>query len=404
MPESTNCPFCNAAIPVPVADPVSGKIHCPRCDEAFTARTRSAAVSGPAEPMIGKEVERHREARQPSGWRSPKGLIIGAVLFVILGAAAGLGINYWKRDKNQQPPHAQIETAKPVAPADMPGLCYLPAGTDSVIAVQFRPLLAALPDGQTKDPRALLGWIGLPAEALNALEKILPIGLEQIDQLVLGLKLKDGGLLKQIVLVVHTREAFSMPALVNKLKAKEQKSGDRTTYLAPGTPKFPLDLHLSAPNDRVLVVALEAKDIESPREGVEHLAPRLVEIARNQFAPDTYFWAVLDSERWEVLGLFLLGLAPEQRQAVEKLNISLSVVRTVTLAVRVEPEPALIVWFEFKSESAAQEFRAYVSGRLNYDGANVAIGGAGNRVMVQTPIQSGELRSLMQKLLPPVKK
>ncbi len=401
MPASTTCPFCNAVIASPAADLTTGKIHCLRCDESFSPKKHSADTkAADSQPLISAEVERHRQARQPTGWRSTRGLVIGGIVLAALGVAVGLGIHYWNRDKNPQPPHANVETAKPVTPAEMPGLGYLPAATDSVIAVQFRPLFDALPAGQSKDPRTLLNWIGLPRDSISTLEKVVPIGLENIDQLVLGLKLKEGSPLEQITLVIHTREAFSVEAIVGRLNRKEIKSGDRTVYQTTGDPRFPFDLCIWAPNDRVLVIALQAKDIEQPREGIEHLSPRLVEIVRTQLTPDTYFWGVLDSERWELLGLFLLGLAPEQRQAFEKLNISLSVLRTVTVAVRTDPAPALTVWLELKAEKTAMEFREYLAERVKDEGGRVAVGGAGNRVMLRTPIQTGELRGLIQKLMP----
>jgi hypothetical protein len=403
MPDSTTCPFCNAVIATPTPDPASGKIHCPRCGESFSPKRTSATADAISlQPLIAGEVQRHRQARQKDGWRSVRRLLVVGLILGALGAAAGFGINYLNRDKVVRPPHVEVETAKPVPPAEMPGLSYLPAGTDSVIAVQFTPLLAALPEGQVKDRRALLNWIGLPNDVVGTLEKVVPIGLENIDQLVLGLKLNEGALLQQIVLVVHTHQPYSMPEIAARLNAKEQKAGERTIYQATGTKQFPVALW--APNDRVLVVALENKDIESAREGVggsiEHLSPRLVEIARHDFAPDTCFWAVLDSERWELVGLPLLALSAEQRKAFEKLNISLSVVRTITLAVRTDPEPSLTVWFEMKAEKAAEEFRAYLLERLKKEDGRVVVGGAGNRVMIRTPIQSAELRRLIQKLAP----
>lgn len=405
MPDSISCPFCNAVIAVLVVDPALGKIHCPRCDESFAPKrpTGDAAIQ-PAQPPITAEVQRHRQARQTDGRRSVRRLLVVGLALGLLGTGIGLCISYLNRDKTPQPLHGNIETGKAVPPIEMPGLRYLPAGTDSVIAVQFQPLLAALPEGQVRDRQALFNWIGLPKDIVTTLDRVLPIGLDNVDQLVLGLKLKDGGLLKQIVVVAHTREAFSIDEIAKRLKAKEHQEGERTIYETTGTAKFPLDLHLWAPNDRVLVIALESRDIEPAREGVEHLAPRLREVARNQLAADTYFWAVFDSERWELLGLFLLSLSAEQRKAFEALNISLSVVRTVTLAVRTDPEPSLTVWFEMKTDSTAEEFRSYLTERLKGEGERAAIGGAGNRVMLRTPIQSGELRNLIQKLIPAVKK
>ena len=406
MADSTTCPFCNAVIATPAPDPASGKVHCPRCGETFPSKNLAQVAPGAPPSRISAEVQRHRQARQVSGWRSTRGLIIGGVILAALGLGVGFAINHLNRGSKSETPHIEVDTSKPVAPLDMPGLRYLPAGTDSVVAVQFRPLLDALPNGQARNPRALLTWIGLPKDAIDGVEKIVPIGLDNIDQLVLGLKVTDGVLLKQIVLVVHTRAAFSMDSIVAGLDAKELKSGDRRIYQVTGSPKsFFVDLCLWAPNDRVLVVALETKEIEASHHGIDHLAPRLVETAQQQFAPDTYFWAVLDSERWEILGLPLLRmLAPEQRLVFEKFNISLSVVRTVTLAVRTDPEPSLTVGFEMKAEKTAEEFRTYLTDRLKDDADRVTVGGAGNRVMVRTSIQGGELRGLIQKLLPLAKK
>lgn len=405
MPETIACPFCNALITTS-PDPISSKFVCPRCDQAFASKqTMVVEKTGTPPTAINAEVQRHREARLANGRRSVKRFVIVAVALAILGTLTGLGIRYLNRDKETpQPPSANGDTAKPVAPADMPGLAYLPAGTDSVVAVQFRPLLAALPEGQAKDPGKLLTAIGLPKEVGRFVEG-LPIGIENVDQLVLGLNLRDGNFLKQIILVVHAREPFSMAELATRLNATKQTSGDRVIYRMKGNPKsMHLDLSMWAANDRVLVVALENNEIAPPHEGIEHLSPRLVERARNRFAKDAYLWAVFDSERWEILGLWLLqGLTPEQRKAFDAYNVSLSAVRCVCMAIRTDPEPTLVVIVEMKAEKTAEEFRAWLTERIKDEKA--IIGGAGDQVVVQTPLQGrNELRLLVQKALEAKKK
>jgi hypothetical protein len=222
--------------------------------------------------------------------------------------------------QNPQPP-PQCEAAKPVPPAEMPTII---AGlTGSASPCSFARC-SPLPDGQPREPRALLNWLGLPNDSISALDKVVPIGLENIDQLVLGLKLKEGSLLKQIVLVVHTHEAFSMDALVEKLKAKDQPAGERTIYQATGTAKFPLDLYLCR------TIAFRNRSEIRPRV----VARRDWGLCRLSIPKSIDAHTHLGRPRfgcWELVGLFCRSVI--ERAGFEKLDISLSVLRTITIGV-----------------------------------------------------------------------
>jgi hypothetical protein len=386
MPDPvTTCPLCNAVVPIPVGAAAAGKMLCPRCDGAFPVR--AAGESGQAAPATGidAEMSRHREARRRGAARSVRRAALIALSLGVLGVAVGLILHYFQRGKTPAAPHAEIETAKAVPPAEMPGLGYLPAGTDSAVGIELRPLLDALPTTEGKDAHSALLGLGLPQEFVAGLDRASGVGVENVDQAVLGLKLKDGALLDQVILVVHARQSFSIEDIANRHNVMSLKRAGRTVYKLPGNQRLPTDLYWYAPNDRVLVAALLPEQLDAvpaePHAGTAHLTPRLTEALSKQLTPDSYFWAVLDSERWDTLGLVLAALGSKSART-SPAPAALTTLRTLVFDAGPENGGAVTAWFDFRSEKSAVEFRDGLSVRSGPD-APLAIGGAGSRVMLR---------------------
>jgi hypothetical protein len=269
----------------------------------------------------------------------------------------------------------------------MAALAYLPAGTDSVVALQLRPLLE-LPGNGEEASRPALARLGIPPGFVDILERIVPgIGLDNVDQIVIGLTLKEGLLTQSAVLVIHTRQDFSVDTLTQIKNARSERRGKRTYHRFPVSA---VEVHWWAPNERFLVAALQANCLDSIPDGGfanhEQLTPRIRELASNLLTADTVCWAILDSEQWDALGKLALSFDQKRDGELDKAANWLALLQTAVLGVRLEGEPILTAWFDLKSEANGADLRKLLLERFQDEQGKFLAGGAGNRVMVRTSV------------------
>jgi len=384
-----SCPYCNARI---TGSPTAGKLICSRCGEAVPLPEGHSESSSNLEA----ELLRHRQSRQARAARSIKATLILGLSLGALGIIAGLCIAWFKPKDPSPRSTPKAEPVRPVAPAEMPAIAYLPEGTDSIIALQLRPLIDSLPNNQDKDPRSILKRYGLGPELISILEQTVPVGLDKIDQAVIGLKLKEGSLLHQVVLVMRTNEDCSIEAVAERTKANAFTKDGRLYYNSRSGSGLQ---YYWSPNNRILVAGFDTDSLkaipEEGRPGLGHLSPRLAEIMRTQLGAETCFWAVLDSEKWANIGGAFSLISGKRFDLTEIL----SSLRTVVLALNLDPEPSIVAWFDAASEAKAAEWRKWLAGQLK-DNGKVTVGGAGNRLLVRLPAQEEVIRSLVGKLTP----
>jgi hypothetical protein len=385
MPDAPiSCPFCNTLVP-PTNSSSSSRILCPRCGDSFPVR-ESTALSVPNSNLLDDEVQRHRMARQAKAVHSIKTTLIAGVCLGALGLLVGIAISYFRTEPTDQPP-APAEAARCVPPLEMVALAYLPAGTDSVVALQLRPLLDS-PRNAEKGARPALAQLGIPPGLVDAVERaVAGIGFDNIDQIVIGLTLKDGVLAQQPVLVIHTRLEFSVDKLTQIENARSERRGTRTYH------RFPISAFVVdwwAPNDRFLVAALQADCLDAIPDGGfanhEQMSPRIRALVSNLLTADTICWAVLDSDKWDALGKLALSFVQKRDGELEKAADSLALLQSVVLGIRLEDEPILIAWFDLKSEANGADLRNLLLARFRDEQGKFLVGGAGNRVMVRTAI------------------
>jgi hypothetical protein len=378
------CPFCNAVVEAPSVPPASGRLPCPRCGDYFAI----GAATTPADDRLEQEVQRHRQARGPQA-RSSRSIAI--VLLIGLGLGAlGVIVGLSRSHAPSRPTpesEAAPEPARAVAPLEMPGLAYLPDGTDSVIAIQLQALLASLPSSDAQDVNGALARLGVPTGVLETIERIVGLKMDEIDELVLGLKLKEGEIASQPVLVVQTRVSYSIEDLAHRRKATLEHKGERTYYRTPETQSFDR-VFWWAPNDHILVVALRTEHLDAVpdggRVGLAHLSSRLVEHATSLLPADTTCWAVLDSEKWETMAGVVQLFAGKRGAWMDRFAGPVAALETIVLGIRPENGQVLTAWFDLKSERAAADLQRKIASDAG--AGSVSVGGAGKRVMVRGEI------------------
>jgi transcription elongation factor Elf1 len=403
---SLTCPFCNAVVSPAGIVPGSGRAICSRCGDSFAVKATAANSSSGASAKIDDEMDRHRRARQVRAKRSVKSKLFLAIGLGIAGAIVGLCFNEFQSKPNHQLP-TTIVSSPPVAPIEMLMLRYLPAGTDSVIALQLPPFLESLPPSENHDARSALVNLGISDELLKYVESFTGIGLEAIDQLAIGLALRDGSIGSQPVLAIRTRASFSLEDLSRRSKLSVEKRGDRTYYRTPELTQLRLRFYWWSPSDRILLAALQEEQLdgipENGMESTEHLSPKIVESTQKFLTADTYCWAVLNSDHWETMAMLAL-FATQRIESMGGLIDPSAMLKTLVLGIRVEHEPILSAWLELKSENAATDLRKWLIAKYKDEDGRISVGGAGNTVMVRTPTSGGGVLLAIQKALPGKKK
>jgi hypothetical protein len=152
--------------------------------------------------------------------------------------------------------------------------------------------------------------------AIARLEQLTGLKLEDVDHIVIGLKMEEADL-PHLYVVVRTRSPYDEEKVREKLKAKRVNglSGKRVYRITleqtqPGGA-------LWCAGDRTLVFALQPKDLAElpakPSSGVDRFAPELQKHLTSPYlAVGTRAWIVGASSRWdEILGLLQLVGLPE---------------------------------------------------------------------------------------------
>lgn len=403
---TSSCPYCNAILAVPESS--ASSFICPRCKESIPLRLKEQGTSHstrtptvPAIEEFDQEIERSRQARQAHSLNSFKGIVVLGLVLGTLGVLTGLFISYNQRIHNSHQSSSDFETSRLVAPREMPGLGYLPAATDSVIALQVGPFLADWPDGNQADLHTSLLQMGAPEGLVTGFDRAIGVGLNNIDQIVIGLKLKEGSLLEQNVVVVHTHTSFAIADIADHAKALAVTKNERTFYRVPSTAQTPIEYYWWAPNDRVLIVALSLEQLEAvPREPQTNLAQMTDQTAKTiarRLPEKTYLWSVLDSDRWDQLAATMM-LAAKRAVLTRREVQGLENIKRIVIAVNSDPSLSITVWFDLKSEKIGAAWRERLIHQFKDDN-HVAVGGAGDIVMIRMPASTTALKTIFREVV-----
>ncbi len=381
------CPFCNSELPLEPADH-----RCPRCGEQLPLHDRSTAGSL-LDDRIDAEMARHRLARQAKAKRSTR----IAIIFAVALGAAGIGLGlHLSRTGCVFPERTVADTARAVAPEEMPGLLYLPSGTDSVIAFQLRAFHDSLPDAKGDDAKPTWAELGIPPETGKSIERTTGLTIGDIDQLVIGSTLKDGSPTNSL-LVVHTHRSVSIEEIAQRLKAQPITKGERTYQRVGASGKMPFDIYWWSPNDRVLIAALKASDLDALPVGgqatLKHLSPRLLQNMR-KLTPDTTCWAVFDSERPAVIAA-LLTVVFNQADGLKEIEKW----RSLVVGLHTDPEPYATIWLELETDEFAVDLRNRLQEKFKEANEPIAVGGAGSQIMIRLPVMENAIVSVFRNLI-----
>jgi hypothetical protein len=231
----------------------------------------------------------------------------GSAAFLILLAAIGLADVYGiaRRLLVAAGPRLADSSAKEeigsspaaVPPAQLAAFAYLPSDTNLVLGLQIREAVE-----QPIGKELLEGWqIGPGETAPAAMAQWTGLALADLDHVVAGFR-ADGSLLPRFRVIVRTRRSYDRDQLRAALKAGRPTNRLEKTVYRFTLPQTPLAAVVWFADDRTLVFALTAEDLDDvplqPGEGLARLAAPLQQAIR-AMKSGTVVWLAGHSTDWQ---------------------------------------------------------------------------------------------------------
>jgi hypothetical protein len=345
--ETLSCPYCNSSVTLLRPAGAGQRLRCPRCHEFFPYRGGQGIQPRDHTPLADAAettdvFEKRSRNRSSRPW-SNRAVALAIVSVMLVMAAIGFTFAWFttetrrQRDRSGEISEAASSRVVSVAPAKLRALGFLPDGTDAIAAIHVaelmsRPETAAILQLMRAD-RTNFG--------IERLEQVTGLRLEDLDHVVVGLKMQEADL-PHLYLVVQTRFPYDQRAIREKLDAKRRiTAGDKFVYRIALEQMQPGGV-LWCADDWTLVFGLQQKDLADlptkPISGVNRFSPQI----QKYFAPGTYpetkliplpgqgpildkgtqLWVVGASTRWDdILGfLQLFGLADADRRALGQVR------------------------------------------------------------------------------------
>ena len=343
------CPFCNTAFDLPS---IPGRVVCPRCGEAIPAKLLPVTAATAASVEAPSPVE-----AAPAKPGTKTFAIAALMVAAILG---GLGI--WYSTTGNAPDTVNTDSAPPPAtrpPMALPGLRYMPPGTQIAIALQPSSLVQYAARADVA-PEVLLERWGLPAGLFAGLKKA-GIELDHIEHIVVGVGLTESPL-PRLSIALFLRRPVGNERLFRetlKLRQNADKPG-RAKVELPGIP-LPMEMHtidemlfLFSSDDKVLDGMIK------PQESLDFLKPGLRE-SMAKIDPASFAWVATDNVDWANLPT-LKFVAPLIQQP--ELPKKLKGIRSLAFGMGLRPDLAAQAHVRFEDAKTASEFEARAQAKL----------------------------------------
>lgn len=332
--ETLSCPYCNSSVTLVQPAAAGQRLRCPRCQELFPYRGGGQTISAqddgvPLDPAeVGGTFGERRESPAPRAWSNRA---VALVILSVMGAMAAIGFAFaWyttesrrQRDRLGEMSEGISSQTFAVAPAKLTALGYLPEGTNVIGAVHVAELMA---DPQMK---SLVERIRSehPNFGIDRLEQVTGLKLEDLDHLVIGVKMQTADL-PRLYLIVQTRRPYDEEAIRGTLNAKRAiHLPDRTAYRI-ASEQIPSGGAVWCAGAKTLVFALQGKDLAvlpvKPVAGVEHFPEHVQHCLTDRtMAEGTPIWLVGTAGEWDELLAFLqlFGLAEADRLNLSRVRV-----------------------------------------------------------------------------------
>ncbi len=367
-----------------------------------------AAIIGAIYALVTEVFRRSEEpAISKSGhWRKLRaifGIVItfGTVTIVYMPSFLQL-----LRPEGEQPlqrrfRRAAIRQGKPepfppaaVAPHRLAGLGFLPPDCDIVAAVsvtelRLTPLGKKLLDDPVKQ--------GGREYRLTDLTRIVGLAPDQVDHVVVGLKVKDPlAVLLSAALVVRTKAPYDLPKIADALKAEKNVGKGKKVLYRFNFRNASVPALLWPADERTIVVSFSESLLEAlpakPREGVDHLPVSVRTALEKRVESSAAVWIVGHVDDWEksAASLLLPRLPPEDRQRLTGL-------RTFALWVILDKDVSVRVALRGRDEAAASAVAGWLNQTADKAGVTLKSARAGDWLLIQYGTDAEGLRRLLER-------
>ena len=316
---------------------------------------------------------RLRYQRTYAAQRLPLGYVLATVTFLAVGglAVTVLAVQISKRRASRPALEDTKPEARPVAPASLPTLGYLPPDVDFIAGIHFAEMQADLV------AREFLSQLRFgPADLnLSVIQKWTGLHVEDLDHAVLGLRVQ-GQLIPRLDLVIRTTRPYDVESIRKSINlSRSPEPGKKELY------RVKLDKSLLTPilwfaDEHTIVVGLKPEDLAyvpaKPRENVDHLQVDVAFFLKQRLGQGTPAWVVGHAENWDLFWRILLDRQAREGQPVELL----SSVRTFGVWFQFNDGMALNTAFQCVDGASAKALEAYLTGHdrelVSLSGATVA--------------------------------
>jgi hypothetical protein len=400
-PDSVCCPYCNA--PVPLDASVEGdRLHCPRCGETIPGQWSGPATANSI-PHLAATYE--ADASAPPARSGSNRKLAGIILGIMLGmAVVGLifALSTWKAREGRHPrPLAPLYSPQRYAPAELPGLGFLPVDTNVAAGIHLADILRDKLGARLLEP-PLPGPL---AQALAVVETRTGLKLDAIDHVVFGTALKDE--VPQLTIVVQTRVPYTGDELRRLYPQKPIPQHKQPMFRIKLEPAGGGYVWCADPRTLVMILRPDAAKIEdmdripaTPRKGDEGLPGPLREALEKRLR-GSVLWIAGDLEDTR----FFDALAAFTRLPPKQLGLVKSV-RSFGVGMLLQEDLTLIGALNTRDNKTGREWKDYLEALPWPDVKSKKIIAPGkdaadsNWLNLQVRAEPSGIRALLEPLLP----
>jgi hypothetical protein len=279
----------------------------------------------------------------------------------------------------------------PVAPDRLAALGYLPRGTSFILAARVVEINSTETGQRLLRTPVRVGDLAVP---LTELVRMTGLEMEQIDHLVLGMKLENR--LPLFTLVLRTRQPYDTDELRRQLKAEQIAHEGKKRLYRIRLSRLPVPLVVWFADEQTLVLGLDDSQVEAapekPRTDLSQLPDELQTTIRERHAAVAPLWLAAHAADWSKT-----LVRPILERLAQKSWPRLREVHTFALWINLDTGITADAVLHCPDARSAAELHEYLRPLLSSDPKKVRLAREGSWVLLQMPVDPAVVERLLEK-------